>query len=153
MATGMAIGAVISRLADSSWPELVCIGAVAGLLPDSDVFLMPLSRNAHRSVWTHSLSGSALLSLAWLLILVVALRGAYLPFSDSSAATTSVAVVFIASFAHAGEDALTFQGCRLLHPITGRRFSGPFRYNDIMANAIISLVSLGVMLACLGAFA
>ena len=145
----MAIGAVLSKIVGSNWLELVFLGAAAGLLPDVDVFLMPLSRKAHRSVWTHSLFASALFSFVWLMIALMVLRGTGLPFSDTAAAAASVATVFLASFAHVGEDSLTVQGCKLLHPITGRRFSGPFRYNDVVANTILSVVSLAVIFVCL----
>jgi membrane-bound metal-dependent hydrolase YbcI (DUF457 family) len=145
----MAIGAVLSKVVGSSWLELVFLGAAAGLLPDIDVFLISLSRKAHRSVWTHSLFASVLFSFVWFMIAQMVLRGPGLPFANTAAAAASVATVFLASFTHAGEDSLTVQGCKLLHPITGRRFSGPFRYNDVVANAIISIISLAVIFACL----
>jgi membrane-bound metal-dependent hydrolase YbcI (DUF457 family) len=145
----MAIGAILSKVVGSSWLELVFLGAAAGLLPDIDVFLTPLSRKAHRSVWTHSLSASVLFSFVWLVIALLVLRGTGLPFADTAIVAASVGTVFLSSFAHAGEDSLTVQGCKLLHPITGRRFSGPFRYDDVVANAILSVVSLAVIFVCL----
>jgi membrane-bound metal-dependent hydrolase YbcI (DUF457 family) len=148
--TGMAIGAVLSEVSGSDWLQLVAIGAAAGLIPDIDVLLAPLSRRAHRSIWTHSLFASVLLSGIWFAVVLTALRGTGLPFAGDGAATASIATVFFASFAHAGEDSATIQGCRLLYPLTRRRFSGPFRYDDIVTNWLISIASLAVLLACVG---
>ncbi len=148
--TGMAIGAVLSEVIGGDWLQLVITGAAAGLIPDIDVLLAPLSRKVHRSIWTHSLFASALLSGIWCAVVLMVLRGTGLPFDNDAVAAASIATVFLASFAHAVEDSLTIQGCRLLYPITKRRFAGPFRYGDIITNWIISIVSLVVLLASVG---
>ncbi len=148
--TGMAIGAALSEATGGNWLQLVPIGAAAGLIPDIDVLLAPLSKKAHRSIWTHSLFASVLLSGIWCVVLLTALPGIGLPFDNNGVAAASIATVFFASFAHAGEDSITIQGCRLLYPITRRRFAGPFRYDDIVANSLISIASMVVLLVYVG---
>ncbi|UCE44862.1 MAG: metal-dependent hydrolase, partial [Methanobacteriota archaeon] len=148
--TGVAVGAAASVLLDGEL-VLLLVGGVAGMLPDLDLLLVPLLRRAHRSPWSHSLGASLMTTGAWLAILLVVARWIGLEPIYQVSVSASAAVVFIASFLHSVEDALTRYGCQLLHPLSRRIYRGPFRYDDMAANAVLLLLSLIlIMLSMLG---
>lgn len=126
---------------------LMAAGAVFGVLPDIDILFSGFGKGVHRSPATHSLLASAIMSLAFLsLITVVDGNLDPNPFSELSLAPM-VAVAFLASFLHSGEDSLTSYGCRLFYPFSRRVFRGPVRYDDWAANGILSLIAIAAMLA------
>jgi membrane-bound metal-dependent hydrolase YbcI (DUF457 family) len=51
---------------------------------------------------------------------------------------------------HAAEDSLTLAGCALFYPLSRRRWSGPVRYDDVVANALLSSAAALVIIAGLG---
>ena len=112
------------------------------MLPDLDLLLVPLHRRAHRAPWSHSLGASLMATGAWLAILLVAAPRIGLEPICQVSVSASAAVVFLGSFLHSVEDALTRYGCQLLHPISRRTYRGPFKYDDKAANTVLSLLSL-----------
>ena len=58
----------------------------------------------------------------------------------------STVVVFMASFVHTLEDSLTFQGCKLFYPLSRRRYKGVVRFDDVVVNAILIVIGIGVTL-------
>ena len=128
---------------------LVAVGCVAGVAPDYDLLLARISRRAHRSAASHSLLAAAALSCCWAAALLI-LKHEYLSsVLDGSYVVSSALVVFMAAFAHAAEDSLTVAGCALFYPISKRRWTGPVRYDDFVANAILSAVAVLALLACM----
>ena len=142
--TGMAVGAAASRLLDGGL-ELVLLGALAGVLPDLDVLLKPLHPEVHRSAWSHSIGASMAASAALLLFMTV-LSPVLLDWDIGETESLACAgVVFLSMFMHSAGDSFTRSGCRLLYPFSKRRFSGPFRYDDVVANATLSLAAMAAI--------
>ncbi|UCE81296.1 MAG: metal-dependent hydrolase [Methanobacteriota archaeon] len=148
--TGMAIGAVAIRALDGGF-ELLMIGGAAGLAPDIDVLFAPLCRDAHRSAWSHSLGASILFSAASLPVLHIATMVPVIESIVEISVPTSVIVVFLSAFVHAAEDAMTRRGTKLLHPFSRRWYCGPFKYDDVVVNAALCVLSLAIVLLFTGA--
>ena len=142
--TGIAIGAAASFALGGGLP-LVIIGGIAALLPDLDVLLVPIFRNAHRSPWSHSIGAAFFSSMIWLVAFAVVLPEIGLRSMELFFATTSAAVVFLGVFAHAAEDAMTRSGCQLMFPLFRRRFRGPFAHDDVVANALLSAACVALI--------
>ena len=130
---------------------LIAVGAFFGILPDFDLLLSPLFRGAHRSAGSHSLLASAVASASWVVLLVFVapvLDSSLVADGDTVASTTVVA--FLSMFVHAAEDSLSIGGCRLFYPLSKRRFRGPVRYDDIVANSVLMAAAVAVILASSG---
>ena len=112
------------------------------MLPDLDVLLTPVCRSAHRSPWSHSIGAAALLTSAWSVAYLFVLPETDFVSAEITFAIASAVVVFLSVLAHAAEDALTHHGCLLLFPVSRRRFSGPFAYDDIVVNATLSAAAI-----------
>ena len=140
----MAVGALVSPMFEDAQLLLIAVGGFFGILPDFDLVLSPLWRRAHRSAGSHSLIAAASMGVAWYAAVVFVIEP-YSILSLGSAAEASAAVAFGAAFLHAAEDSLTVQGCRLMYPLSRRRWRGPVRYDDIASNAILSLVSVAIV--------
>ena len=151
MLSGAAVGAVVSVVAPCDAYVLMAIGAFFGILPDFDLMLAPLYRGAHRSVGSHSLMASAAAAACWATLLVfVAPAMDHSLTADRDTALSTTTVVFLSMFAHAAEDSLSVGGCRLFYPFSRRRFRGPVRYDDVVANSILIVVAVVVILASSG---
>lgn len=147
--SGMAVGALASLLLGEGALELVVVGGLFGILPDLDLVLSPLWPRVHRSAWSHSLLASVLMALA----LYLAMRLLLMPeglIESGVLLELSAITAFAAAFLHAAEDSLTLHGCRLLYPISRRRWRGPVRYDDLVSNAMLSIVAAAVVLFCAG---
>ena len=145
----MAVGALASSVLGDAQLPLFAIGAFFGILPDFDLVLSPIWPRAHRSAGSHSLIAAAAIAAAWYAALVFVLEP-YGVLVLGSAAEASAAVAFGAAFLHAAEDSLTHQGCRLMYPLSRRRWRGPVRYDDIASNAILSLASITIIWLSVG---
>jgi len=141
MAMGAAAGALISFAADQPTLFLAVVGGLFGVVPDLDLLFSGLGKNVHRSPATHSLLASVLLTCTW----------AVAVFSESSLFGTehldaaplwiSSLAVFVSAFLHAASDSATVHGCILMFPLTRRRYRGPVRYDDVVANSLLLLLS------------
>ncbi len=145
----MAVGAIVSFLAGTGYLEMILVGGLFGVLPDFDVALTPLWTRAHRSVASHSLMAAVCAAAAWYVIVAVVLSE-FDFFEDQDSVMASSVTVLLATFLHAAEDSLTKQGCRLLFPLSRRRFRGPVRYDDLATNASLSVLALAAILCCSG---
>jgi membrane-bound metal-dependent hydrolase YbcI (DUF457 family) len=148
--SGAAAGIAISAVTGEDVLTLCAIGAVAGIAPDFDLALAVFSRRVHRSPASHSLLAAAIMALAWLSVLSLLMRWAGSGHIDSGYVLASTLAVFVSAFVHAAEDSLTLAGCALFYPLSRRRWSGPVRYDDIVANVVLSAAAALVILAGLG---
>jgi membrane-bound metal-dependent hydrolase YbcI (DUF457 family) len=148
--SGMAVGALASFILGEASPELVAVGGLFGILPDLDIALSSVWPGAHRSAGSHSLMAAMLMALAWYSVVVLILNPAGV-LTAGSVGAASAAVAFVAAFVHAMEDSLTRHGCRLLYPLSRRRWRGPVRYDDIASNAALSLIAVLALLYFAGA--
>lgn len=140
----------MSCLTGEDTVTLVAVGCVAGVAPDYDLLLARITQRVHRSVASHSLLAAVALSCCWAAILLI-LRYEYLSsVLDMRYISSSALVVFMSAFMHAAEDSLTMAGCILFYPISKRRWTGPVRYDDFAANAILSAVAVLAIVACAG---
>jgi membrane-bound metal-dependent hydrolase YbcI (DUF457 family) len=144
----MAVGALASLMIREGVLELMVIGGFFGILPDFDLLFSHIWNRAHRSVGSHSLIAAGMMALAWYLVVrfIVEPQG----FVElGSLLMPSAVVAFAASFLHAAEDSMTKQGCRLLYPVSRRRFRGPVRYDDLATNSILYLAATVVIIVCM----
>ena len=148
--SGAAVGAAVSLVTGEDYLSLVAIGAVAGAVPDIDALIPILSRRIHRSAATHSVLAAALLSLAWMIALSSLSRMTTLVQPGTEYVILSGLVVFGSAFVHAAEDSLTVAGCRLFCPFSRRRWNGPVKYDDPVANTALSAVAAVVLLLTAG---
>lgn len=148
--SGAAVGASISLMTGEDVVSLVAIGVGAGVAPDLDLIFTPFSRRVHRSPATHSVLAAVIIALSWFVVLsclslwtgAVQLHSLYL--------CASSLVVLASVFVHAAEDSLTVSGCKLFYPISRRRWNGPVRYDDPLANAALSAVAVMVIAVVAG---
>ena len=148
--SGAAIGAAVSVVAGEDYLSLVAIGAVAGVVPDIDALIPLLSRRIHRSAATHSALAATILSVAWMIALSGLSRMTTLGLPGTGYLLSSGFVVFASAFGHAAEDSLTVAGCRLLYPFSRRRWKGPVKYDDPVANTALSAAAAVVLLLTAG---
>lgn len=150
VALGAAAGALISSVAGQPPLFLAVVGGLFGVAPDLDLFLSGLGKNVHRSPATHSLLASVLFACAWAMAV----------FSENSLFGTdhldavplwiSSLAVFASAFLHAASDSTTVQGCILMFPLARRRYRGPLRYDDIVANSLLLVLSAAVIAVSFG---
>ncbi len=122
------------------------LGGFFGIFPDFDIIFSGLGRRVHRSAASHSLLASSIFALAWAVLLMTVSGMPHLSWLDAIPLVPSTVVVFLASFVHTLEDSLTFQGCRLFYPLSLRKYKGGVRYDDVAANAILTVIAVGVTL-------
>ena len=150
--SGAAVGASISFAAGGDPLSLIAIGAVAGVLPDVDAVIPLLSRRIHRGPATHSVSAAATLALAWMIIITAISHLEQLVHPETVDVLLTGLVVFVSAFIHAAEDSLTVAGCKLFYPFSRRRWRGPVKYDDPVANATLSVIAAVVVVLTAGSF-
>jgi membrane-bound metal-dependent hydrolase YbcI (DUF457 family) len=149
LVSGIAAGAAISAFAGGGDIEFLLVGGLFGILPDFDIALTPLWARAHRSAGSHSLLAAACMAAAWYIIVRTLVSDLGL-FDTAEGVVASAATAFAAAFVHAAEDALTKQGCLLLYPLSRRRFRGPVRYDDLVANTALTFLAFAVIVGFSG---
>lgn len=145
---GAAVGSFIGSASGTNLLELLAIGAVAGMTPDVDSVLRIRGRNARRTPVAHSILGASVTTFVWVMVYLFVRLDPGGPFETVPALESSL-VVFLASFLHAVLDAFTVDGCRLWYPLSDRIVTGTVAVDDIRANTVFSLVSIGVILLAL----
>lgn len=148
--SGAAVGASISFVTGEDPFSLVAVGAVAGVLPDVDALIPLLSRRIHRTPATHSVSAAAMLALAWTMLISAISHLEWTANPDTVYVLSTGLVVFVSAFVHAAEDSLTVAGCRLFYPFSRRRWRGPVKYDDPVANAALSAIAAVVLVMTAG---
>ncbi|UCE91753.1 MAG: metal-dependent hydrolase [Methanobacteriota archaeon] len=136
--SGAAVGASVSLVTGEHTLSLAAIGAVAGVVPDVDAAIPLLSRRIHRSAATHSVLAAAMLALAWVVVLSGLSHLVPQVQPETEYVLSSGLAVFASAFVHAVEDSLTVAGSRLFYPFSRRRWRGPVKYDDPIANAALS---------------
>jgi membrane-bound metal-dependent hydrolase YbcI (DUF457 family) len=148
--SGVASGVAISVMTGEDLLTLGAVAAIAGIAPDFDLLFAAVSRRIHRSPASHSLLAAVLMALAWLSALSVLMHWTGSERIDAGFILASTLAVFLSAFLHAAEDSLTLAGCALFYPLSRRRWSGPVRYDDVVANALLSSAAALVIIAGLG---
>lgn len=146
---GAAVGSVLGSASGSDIVKFMVIGSLFGVLPDIDIVLSGLSRDAHRSPATHSIFGAIMLTVVWVVFYLGAQAIGGPESTIGVPLIVSSATVFLSAFLHAVADTISVSGCRALYPLSSRRFRGPVRYDDWAANAALSMIAAGVVLVSL----
>lgn len=145
LVTGVAVGAVVASFVGGDRLLFMALGGAFGVLPDLDLLFSWADRRVHRSAASHSLLASSLMAGAWALCLWAAPVVSGLEALSSWPLASTAAVAFLASFLHSAEDSFTVYGCRLLFPLSSHKFKGPVRYDDVPANAAMTLIAVFVI--------
>ncbi|MCJ7562536.1 MAG: metal-dependent hydrolase [Thermoplasmata archaeon] len=144
--SGIAVGSATASLSGGEPISLIVLGGFFGIFPDFVLIFSGLSRRVHRSAASHSLLASVLFALAWAVLLISVSGTSQMSWLDTIPLLPSTVVVFMASFVHTLEDSLTFQGCKLFYPLSRRRYKGVVRFDDVVVNAILIVIGIGVTL-------
>ena len=150
--SGAAVGSTISLIACEEPLSLIAIGTVAAVVPDIDAMIPLLSGRLHRSPATHSVLAAAMLALAWTALLSAFSHLAPPVQQEMAYIASTGLVVFASAFVHAAEDSLTVAGCRLFYPFSRRKWRGPAKYDDPVANATLSVVAAVVLVLTAGSY-
>lgn len=131
---GATAGLIIAKYTGMDYMLTGLAGAFFGVLPDADIILDSLGIGGHRGVYSHSLGSSAALGV---LTLIGAHHIFYLPIKESMYFGS---LAFLSSFLHIVTDSMSYSGVRLFWPISGKKYRGFMKHDNIAANLLIILL-------------
>jgi len=143
--SGGAIGALVGSASGFNLLELLVIGAIAGIVPDADRIVGFLRRRSYEPSQSHSLVGATVITVAWLALYLLVRLEPSNPF-ETVPVLWSAVVVFLASFLHAGLDAMTALGCRLWLPFSDVNVAGTIEADEPYANMAAAVVCICAIL-------
>lgn len=124
------------------------IGGVSTVVPDLDLLFAVTDNRAHRSRFSHSIGASLFIAAVMLMIFLIVAN--YFEFAIIDWWVIPIlASLFLSAFSHPAIDSLTRAGTILFWPFSNRKFSGRFKYNDLVANSAFVILGLVLIIAAL----
>lgn len=123
---------------------IIVLGTICSVLPDADFIPAYFYKKAHRSAFSHSLGASLIAGVLCLLLVLSLDSTGSIVFSGKSYLPLFLACT-ISTFSHAASDAISGNGVVLFWPFNRRRVGGYIRYDNLLANSVLSIVGLALI--------